>query len=177
MTYHRLVMPKHLNSANRLFGGTMMSWLDEAGAMFAMDLLGTNRLVTASISKIDFKIPAIQGDIIRFTPEVIKVGTKSLTIKLTANSRRQQDSVYYPSKYHVPITTCEMVFVTVDENGNSIAHNYVQPDYFESHACEVYKACPNCEHTMHKKPMIDGSGKSQGHYWYCDYCLVHEKAI
>ena len=25
----RLVMPEHLNSANRLFGGKLLSWIDE----------------------------------------------------------------------------------------------------------------------------------------------------
>jgi uncharacterized protein (TIGR00369 family) len=118
----RLVLPKDLNPANRMFGGTMMSWLDEAGAMYAINKLDTNMLVTASVSKINFTNPAFQGDILEFRGRVAHVGTKSFTVAITVLARREGRE----GRYVTQVTTCEMVFVTVDKNGESIPHGYAE---------------------------------------------------
>ena len=36
MTFRRLVKPEDLNPANFLFGGRIMEWADEAGALYAI---------------------------------------------------------------------------------------------------------------------------------------------
>ena len=59
----RLVMPEHLNSANRLFGGRLLAWIDEEAYIFAKCQLKAANLVTRYISEISFVAPALQDDI------------------------------------------------------------------------------------------------------------------
>ena len=84
VTYRRLVMPKDLNAANRLFGGTMMAWMDEAAALYVMCQTNSCNIVTRKVSEIEFTKPVSQGDFLSFEAEITNIGRTSLTVKITA---------------------------------------------------------------------------------------------
>ena len=42
--YTKLIMPKDLNAANRLFGGQLMAWFDEAAALYVMSIAKTHNV-------------------------------------------------------------------------------------------------------------------------------------
>ena len=54
----------NLGVAGNLFGGTMLGWLDEAGAAFAAQYCDTPRMVTVKMSETHFKKPVSQGQLI-----------------------------------------------------------------------------------------------------------------
>ena len=97
-----------------LFGGTMLAWLDEAGAAFACQACDTPRMVTKKISEVVFNKPVRPGQINKIYGEVVRVGTRSITNKL--HSRRH--SVYNGSQKTV--LTTEMTFVRIDGDGEAI---------------------------------------------------------
>lgn len=97
-----------------LFGGTMLSWLDEAGAIFACQACDTPRMVTKRISEVVFNKPVRPGQIIKIYGEVQGVGNRSIIIRLEA----RRHSVYNGSQKTV--LTTDMTFVRIDGDGEAI---------------------------------------------------------
>ena len=97
-----------------LFGGTMLSWLDEAGAIFACQACDTPRMVTKRISEVVFNKPVRPGQIIKIYGEVKGVGNRSIVIRLEA----RRHSVYNGSQKTV--LTTDMSFVRIDGDGEAI---------------------------------------------------------
>ena len=48
------VRPEDLNANGSLFGGSLLRWIDEEAAIYAIIQLGNHRVVTKLISEIDF---------------------------------------------------------------------------------------------------------------------------
>ena len=114
-----LISTHFIKSANvgyhgNLFGGTMLAWLDEAGAAFAAQACDTPRMVTKKISEVVFNKPVRPGQIIKIYGGVSSVGDTSITIKLEA----RRHSVYNGSQ-RIVLTT-EMTFVRIDGDGEAI---------------------------------------------------------
>ena len=114
-----LISTHFIKSANvgyhgNLFGGTMLAWLDEAGAAFAAQACDTPRMVTKKISEVVFNKPVRPGQIIKIYGEVVSVGDTSITIKLEA----RRHSVYNGSQ-RIVLTT-DMTFVRIDGDGEAI---------------------------------------------------------
>lgn len=120
LTYRRLVMPGDLNPANRLFGGEIMKWADEAAAMYAMCQLQTKQMVTLKVSEILFKEPVKQGDLLEFWASTARAGNSSFTVALKVVRKE----IEAPDAEHATVLSCEFVFVTVDENGKAIKHRH-----------------------------------------------------
>lgn len=110
----RLVMPEHLNGANRLFGGALLAWIDEEAYIFARCYLSHVSMVTRFMSEVSFVSAGMQGDIIEFGIKVTKLGRTSITL---ACQVRNMDSG------NVIIEIDKIVLVAVDENGEPVAHN------------------------------------------------------
>ena len=56
MNFHtrKWVKPEDLNPNGTLFGGSLLRWLDEEAAIYAIVQLGNQRVVTKYISEINF---------------------------------------------------------------------------------------------------------------------------
>lgn len=118
-SFRKLVRKADLNSADRLFGGTMLAWADEAAALYAMCQLKTKNLVTLKFSEALFKEPVFNGDIIVFNAWTKAVGTTSFTVSLEVKTKAIENE-----KERV-VLTCDVVFVTIDSaTGKPIPHNY-----------------------------------------------------
>ena len=100
-----------------LFGGVMLSWLDEAGAPFAAEMCGTPRMVTVKIAEVIFRKPVRPGQIIKIYGEVVRFGNSSVTIKLEA----RRHSPYNASQKIV--CTTDMTFVRIDGDGEPVPIN------------------------------------------------------
>lgn len=116
-----------------LFGGIMLSWLDEAGAAFAAQVSGSPRMVTKSISEVVFQKPVRPGQIIKIYGDVKHIGTTSLTIKLDA----RRHSVYNGSQRSV--CSIDMVFVRIDGDGEPVPIKAVQKKYSSRRPPEVWE--------------------------------------
>mgnify|MGYP003655879224 CR=1 FL=1 len=107
-----------------LFGGVMLSWLDEAGAAFAAEVCGSPRMVTVKISEVIFRKPVRPGQIIKIYGEVEKIGNTSVTFKLEA----RRHSPYNGSQKVVCST--EMTFVRIDGDGDPVPiHENIKAKY------------------------------------------------
>lgn len=109
----RHVRPSDLNSANCLFGGQMLSWIDETAAQYAMCQLDTMAVVTAKISEVNFKAPAKQGDLLEFFVSTVAVGRTSLTVRMRVVNR---------NVWRKEIVNCTLVFVHINDEGHPCPH-------------------------------------------------------
>jgi acyl-CoA thioesterase YciA len=116
----KLIMPKHLNAGGSLFGGQALSWIDEEAAIFAACKLGTGNIVTAHVSEINFTSPAKTGNVIEIGVEEVSIGIKSLTLKCVIRNKTTKEDI---------VTVDKIVFVTLDENGNSCSHKLAPMGY------------------------------------------------
>lgn len=116
----RLVRPEHLNSADRLFGGTLLGWIDEESFIFAKCQLKVPHLVTRFISEVSFISPAMQDDIIEFGLEPIAVGRTSITLTCQVRNKDSGKTI---------IEIDRIVFVSVDKLGSPIAHGKSMEDF------------------------------------------------
>lgn len=96
-----------------LFGGKMLSWLDEAGAIMATRICKTKKLVTVSMNGIEFHTPVKENHDVTIYGEVIGMGKSSVTLKLNA----KRFDVYRTKE--VEVCNVTVVFVRIDEDGNA----------------------------------------------------------
>ncbi len=116
----KLIKPEDLNANNTLFGGSLLRWLDEEAAIYAIIQLGTNRCVTKFMSEIDFVSSAKQGDIVELGIKAIQFGRTSLTLTCQVRNKITQKTI---------LTIDKMVFVSVDEDGNPLPHGKTKITY------------------------------------------------
>ena len=74
-----LVRPTHLNGANRLFGGILMQWIDEAAGIVAKRHCGGN-VTTASVDNLTFLHGAYQNDMVVIKGKMTWVGNSSMEV-------------------------------------------------------------------------------------------------
>lgn len=109
-----LVRPEHLNGTNRLFGGTLLAWIDEATAIAAIELVGSANVATVAMSDIVFRRPVGRGELIRVAVTLTGVGTTSLTFRVAVTTHTSRKPV---------ISVERVVYVALDEDGKPRAHN------------------------------------------------------
>lgn len=110
----KLVMYPDLNAHGRLFGGQLMSWIDEALAQAAMRVMGTSNIVTKKFGEFVFTSPGMLGDSIEFWTRVEKEGRSSLVLECRALARRAAQNL--SNDLH-EICRSDVVYVALDENG------------------------------------------------------------
>lgn len=102
-------MPGDLNQYGFLFGGKMLSWVDEACWIAASLDFPNCRFVTVGMDKVEFHHGVGEGVILEIDCEPTKQGNTSVSYAVKVNRGRQ-------SKGDVIFSTC-VSFVNVDENG------------------------------------------------------------
>lgn len=98
---------------DNLFGGMMLQWIDEAGGVMASSQCGTPNILTLKMDEVVFKLPVKVNEHIRIYGKVISVGNTSITLLIEArrfNFKSQLEDV---------VCSTKMLFVKVDNNGNS----------------------------------------------------------
>ncbi|RUM42358.1 MAG: acyl-CoA thioesterase [Desulfocapsa sp.] len=108
----RLVMlPKYTNPDGDIFGGIILSMIDEAAAVEAQRQKH-HRFVTVAMDSIQFHRPVCVGDIVSLWCRTLKIGRSSLQIhiEVMANPRRTDES------YKVTEATVTMVAIDDDRN-------------------------------------------------------------
>jgi acyl-CoA thioesterase YciA len=122
----KICMALDLGVHGNLFGGNMMSFLDEAAAAYSCQICDTPRMVTKKIEEVVFENPVRVGNILKIYGEVDKIGTTSITVKLEA----RKHNVYTGQQKLVCST--KMVFVRIDDEGSPVPiSERVKIRYFE----------------------------------------------
>jgi acyl-CoA thioesterase YciA len=120
-THRKLIMNEDLNPANRLFGGRLMEWVDEAAALFCMTEIRTRSMATKKISEVIFNEPAHLGDVLEFLFRIKKAGRTSVTVEAQVIAK-----AISPTDRSRLIVRCDLVFVALDAEGIPMAHGYKQ---------------------------------------------------
>jgi acyl-CoA hydrolase len=103
-------MPYQQNVNGDLFGGEILSLIDQAAAVAAIRHAGGSA-VTASIDRVDFKYPIPIGALVNIAATVDFVGSSSMEITVEVHS----EIVSTGERTHTH--TAHVVFVAIDEAG------------------------------------------------------------
>jgi acyl-CoA thioesterase YciA len=106
-------LPRDTNQYGTIFGGVVLSYIDQAGFVEARRH-GLHRWVTAAIDRVEFKAPIHLGDIVNLYATPMKFGTKSITILVDVEAER------FTTGDTVAVTAATMVMVAIDAQGKPI---------------------------------------------------------
>ena len=110
LTIRTLAMPADTNPAGDIFGGWVMSQMDIAGAIAAVERVG-GRVVTVAVEAMTFIAPVKVGDVLCVYCTIERVGTTSVTVAIEAWARRNRISD------RVKVTDGRFVYVALGEDG------------------------------------------------------------
>ena len=109
-----VMMPKDTNAEGTIFGGVILSLMDQAAYIEAIRQ-AHRQYVTVSFKEVEFKKPVYVGDVLSLYSETVRIGRTSMTIRVRVCAHRRTD----PDK-HVEVTQGELVFVAVDKDGRPV---------------------------------------------------------
>lgn len=75
------LLPRDTNPHGTIFGGIILSYIDQAGAVVAHQH-GATRVVTVAMEKVVFHAPVYVGDLVSFYGELVRLGRTSITVKV-----------------------------------------------------------------------------------------------
>lgn len=108
-----VAMPRDTNHYGTIFGGVILSYIDQAGFVEARRH-GDLRWVTASIQQVDFKAPVHVGDVVNLYVHTTRLGTTSITVQVEVEAERHTDGSC------CQVTSATLTMVAVDEAGSPI---------------------------------------------------------
>jgi acyl-CoA thioesterase YciA len=102
------MMPRDTNAHGTIFGGTLLSYLDQAGAIATRPWC--DLVVTVKMNEVVFHAPVFVGDVVSFYATVARIGTTSITVNVVVEAERWRQ----PGTT-VTVTEAQIVYVNVDE--------------------------------------------------------------
>ena len=105
-----IMMPKDTNAHGTIFGGVILSYIDQAGAVEAKRQ-GADFLVTVAMREVVFHEPVNVGDLVSLYTRLVRVGRTSITISVEVFSQRGEGV-----GNRVRVTEAEVTYVNVDKN-------------------------------------------------------------
>ena len=110
-SYH-VIRPGHLNVTNRLYGGLLMSWMDELAGIVAKKH-AEHSYLTVSADNFTFLKSARQNDTVVTQGRIVWVGSSSMEIQVDAY-------VEYMDSSRDLICTARFMMVAIDENSKPV---------------------------------------------------------
>jgi acyl-CoA thioesterase YciA len=107
-----VMMPRDTNPMGTIFGGIILSHIDVAGAVEARKH-SEKMLASVAMHEVKFLAPVFVGDLVSFYTETIRIGTTSVTVRVTVEARRRQ-----APHETVRVTQAEVVYVALDTPGH-----------------------------------------------------------
>lgn len=122
MKFHtrKWVKPEDLNPNGTLFGGSLLKWIDEEAAIYAIIQLESQSVVTKLISEINFVSSARQGDIIELGLTATDFGRSSITLRCEVRNKITRKSI---------LTIDRLVFVNLGADGLPAPHGKTEITY------------------------------------------------
>lgn len=106
-----VMMPRDTNPYGTIFGGVLLSYIDQAGAVGAYDQMrrsgwGEKPLVSVGMKSVEFHRPVFVGDVVSFWTRLVRVGTTSITMHVDVETDRDGQSKQ--------LTEAEVTYVAVE---------------------------------------------------------------
>lgn len=111
-----VTMPKDTNQYGTIFGGVILSYIDQAGFVEARRH-GVHRWVTVALDRVEFKQPVQLGDVVVFYTTTSRAGTTSVTVKVEVEAER------YLTGKTVAVTEASVTLVSVGRDGRPIPYS------------------------------------------------------
>ncbi len=105
-----IAMPADTNANGDIFGGWVMSAMDQAGGIGGVER-AQGRVVTVKVDSMTFIAPMKVGDVLEVYTEVESVGRTSMKIHIEAWAQR------FRTTRRDKVTDATFTFVAVDDNG------------------------------------------------------------
>lgn len=110
-----VMMPRDTNPLGTIFGGVLLSYIDQAGAVGARHVVRANGWpdcapVTVAMNAVEFQQAVFVGDTVSFWTNVLRIGTTSITMHVAVEAERQGQPV--------PLTQADVTYVAVDLFGD-----------------------------------------------------------
>ncbi len=115
-----MTMPRDTNPYGTIFGGVILSYLDQAAMIEALRHAHCT-WVTASMERVDFIAPVHLGDLVEIFTRTTRVGTKSVTVCVEVDARR------HDTGEAVRVTTATVTMVSLDREGRPIPFREAPP--------------------------------------------------
>jgi acyl-CoA thioesterase YciA len=109
-----VMMPRDTNPMGTIFGGIILSYIDQAGVVEAHKH-SDKKLVTVAMHEVKFIAPVFVGDLVSFYAETLRIGNTSITVRVTVEAKRGA-----PPHETARVTHAEVVYVAVAEPGKSV---------------------------------------------------------
>ena len=92
-----VMMPRDTNPYGTIFGGVILSYIDQAGAVGArheIEIQGfpAQSLVTVAMEGVEFREPVFVGDTLSFWTSIRRIGETSITMHVTVETERDGQS-------------------------------------------------------------------------------------
>lgn len=105
----QILMPEHINGANRLFGGKLLQWIDVVAAVTARRHSGMD-VTTACVDHLQFLAPAHMNDTVLLTGRITWTGRTSMEVRV--------DTFTESGGKRTHVNRAYLVMVAIDENEN-----------------------------------------------------------
>jgi acyl-CoA thioesterase YciA len=109
-----VMMPKDTNAHGTIFGGVILSYIDQAAAVEAKRH-GASFIVTVAMREVVFHEPVNVGDLVSFYTRLVKIGRTSITVAVEVFSQSADGA-----QRRAKVTEAEVTFVNLDENRRPI---------------------------------------------------------
>jgi acyl-CoA thioesterase YciA len=106
-----IMMPRDTNPHGTIFGGLILSYIDQAGAIGARrEVIRAGGkppvLVTVAVNRVEFKQPVHVGDVVRFLTRLVRLGRTSITMQVNVEVDRGAEMLQ--------VTEAEVVYVGIE---------------------------------------------------------------
>jgi acyl-CoA thioesterase YciA len=105
-----LAMPADANPNGDIFGGWVLSQMDVAGGVPAVER-AQGRIATVAVEAMRFHQPIFVGDLVSCYARITRVGTTSITVHIQTWARRHRGGEA------LLVTEGTFVYVAIDEEG------------------------------------------------------------
>ncbi len=107
-----VMMPRDTNPHGTIFGGVLLSQMDQAGAIGAQwEISRRTRhvpvLVTVAMNRVEFHHPVLVGDVVNYWTQLLKIGRTSITMHVDVEVERDGRTI--------KVTEADMVYVAIAE--------------------------------------------------------------
>ena len=110
LTVRTIAMPADTNANGDIFGGWVMSQMDQAGGIAGVER-AQGRVVTVAVEAMHFIRPVRIGDVLCVYTRVERIGRTSMTIRVEAWARRFQ------TRLREKATDATFTYVAIDQDG------------------------------------------------------------
>jgi acyl-CoA hydrolase len=107
-----LIMNNDINGDGRLFGGKLLSWIDELAGIVAIRH-AQNKVTTAAIDNLQFKEPALLSDIVIIIGRVTYTGNTSMEVRVDSYIENREG-------LRRAINRAYFTMVAVDDDGHPV---------------------------------------------------------